>query len=66
MIGSEQDLVNPGSRLCLFTSVIYLYRYWWVKNGKPFEYSVYDKRITKQDGRGTLVITSPQAEDTGQ
>lgn len=41
-----------------------LYR--WQKNGKPFDWQVYDNRISQQPGRGTLVITSPRDEDIGQ
>ena len=41
-------------------------RYRWEKNGKPFNWQVYDNRISQQPGRGSLVITNPQAEDTGE
>ncbi|KAK6624567.1 hypothetical protein RUM44_011426 [Polyplax serrata] len=41
-------------------------KYRWIKNGKPFEYQVYDNRMSQQPGRGTLVITSPRDEDLGQ
>jgi len=40
--------------------------YRWEKNGKPFNWQVYDNRISEQPGRGTLVITSPKTEDIGQ
>lgn len=40
--------------------------YRWIKNGKPFEYQVYDNRMSQQPGRGTLVITTPRDEDLGQ
>jgi len=40
--------------------------YTWEKNGKPFNWQVYDERISQQPGRGTLVITSPKTEDIGQ
>jgi len=40
--------------------------YRWEKNGKEFNWQVYDNRISKQPGRGTLVITSPKTEDIGQ
>lgn len=40
--------------------------YRWIKNGKPFEWAVYDDRMTVQPGRGTLVITKPREEDIGQ
>jgi len=40
--------------------------YRWVKNGKPFEYQVYDDRMSQQPGRGTLVITSPRDDDIGE
>jgi len=40
--------------------------YRWEKNGKPFNWQVYSNRISEQPGRGTLIITSPRTEDTGQ
>lgn len=40
--------------------------YTWRKNGKPYDWQVYDDRISQQPGRGTLVITSPRDEDIGQ
>jgi len=40
-------------------------RYRWVKNGKPFQWQAYDDRMAQQDGRGTLVVTSPRNEDIG-
>ncbi|CAL4060819.1 unnamed protein product [Meganyctiphanes norvegica] len=40
--------------------------YRWMKNGKEFDWQTYDKRISQQPGRGTLVITSPRDEDLGQ
>ena len=42
-----------------------LFRYTWQKNGKPYDWQVYDDRISQQPGRGTLVITSPRDEDIG-
>ncbi|XP_028040488.1 neuroglian-like isoform X2 [Bombyx mandarina] len=41
-------------------------KYKWIKNGKSFEYSSYDNRISQQTGRGTLVISKPKEEDLGQ
>ncbi|XP_060803660.1 neuroglian [Amyelois transitella] len=41
-------------------------KYRWIKNGKPFEYSSYDNRISQQSGRGTLVVVKPRDEDLGQ
>ncbi|KAM3958602.1 neuroglian-like [Aphomia sociella] len=41
-------------------------KYRWVKNGKPFEYTSYDNRISQQPGRGTLVVSKPRDEDLGQ
>lgn len=41
-------------------------KYRWIKNGKPFEYQVYDNRMSQQPGRGTLVITLPRDEDLGK
>ena len=45
--------------MCVF------YRYRWEKNGKEFNWQVYDNRISQQPGRGTLVITQPKREDIG-
>ena len=42
-----------------------IFRYSWQKNGKPYDWQVYDDRILQQPGRGTLVITSPRDEDIG-
>ena len=42
------------------------FRYTWQKNGKPYDWQVYDDRILQQPGRGTLVITSPRDEDIGK
>ncbi|CRL00919.1 CLUMA_CG014272, isoform A [Clunio marinus] len=41
-------------------------RYRWIKNGKHFDFTAYDDRITQQPGRGTLTITKPRDEDLGQ
>ncbi|KAL0850772.1 hypothetical protein ABMA28_006704 [Loxostege sticticalis] len=41
-------------------------KYRWIKNGKPFEYTSYDNRISQQPGRGTLVVSQPRDEDLGQ
>ncbi|KAF9816679.1 hypothetical protein SFRURICE_018559 [Spodoptera frugiperda] len=41
-------------------------KYRWIKNGKPFEYTSYDNRISQQSGRGTLVVSQPRDEDLGQ
>lgn len=53
------------STVTLLTRPSFL-RYRWIKNGKPFEYSSYDKRISQQPGRGTLYVTQPRDEDIGQ
>ena len=42
------------------------FSYTWQKNGKPYDWQVYDDRILQQPGRGTLVITSPRDEDIGK
>lgn len=44
----------------------FAYRYKWIKNGKPFQYTSYDNRISQQPGRGTLVVSKPMDEDLGQ
>ena len=44
---------------------LFSFRYTWRKNGKPYDWQVYDDRISQQPGRGTLVITSPRDEDIG-
>ena len=50
----------------IFTKLLFLiFRYSWQKNGKPYDWQVYDDRILQQPGRGTLVITSPRDEDIG-
>ncbi|XP_018915521.1 neuroglian isoform X2 [Bemisia tabaci] len=41
-------------------------KYRWIKNGKNFNWQVYDTRISQQPGRGTLVVTNPKEEDLGQ
>ncbi|KAL7648874.1 UNVERIFIED_CONTAM: hypothetical protein RMT77_000794 [Armadillidium vulgare] len=41
-------------------------KYTWNKNGKTYDWQIYDDRISQQPGRGTLVITSPREEDLGQ
>ena len=46
-------------------SLLLRFRYSWTKNGKPYDWQVYDDRISQQPGRGTLVITSPRNEDIG-
>ena len=43
-----------------------LFRYSWKKDGRPFDWTVYNDRITQQAGRGTLVIKSPRDEDVGK
>ena len=40
-------------------------KYRWTKNGKLFQWQTYDQRISSQEGRGTLVISSPREEDLG-
>ena len=52
--------------LTMCTTHVTICRYKWQKNGKPFEWQVYDKRISQQPGRGTLVVTSPKTEDIGK
>lgn len=39
--------------------------YTWKKNGIDFNYVAYDKRITQQPRRGSLVFTKPQSMDEG-
>ena len=52
---------------CYFHHFLFFlfFRYTWQKNGKPYDWQVYDDRISQQPGRGTLVITSPRDEDIG-
>lgn len=63
-------VLKACSRVSSFVDLINLeivvVRYRWIKNGKPFEYSSYDNRISQQAGRGTLVISAPRDEDLGQ
>ncbi|RWS06138.1 neuronal cell adhesion molecule-like protein [Dinothrombium tinctorium] len=37
----------------------------WIKNGLPFDYVAYDKRISQTQKRGTLVFTKPDSVDEG-
>ncbi|XP_022649065.1 neuroglian-like [Varroa jacobsoni] len=39
--------------------------YEWIKNGRVFDYVSYDKRISKQPKRGTLIFTKPDDVDEG-
>jgi neuronal cell adhesion protein len=48
------------------TLIPFSFSYRWEKNGHPFDWQVYDDRISQQPGRGTLVITSPRDEDIGE
>lgn len=41
-------------------------KYYWIKNGKPFNWQTYDDRISQQKGRGTLSILKPSDVDLGQ
>jgi hypothetical protein len=52
--------------LCVTISFSLCTRYSWNKDGKPFDWKLYDDRITQQPGRGTLVIKSPRDEDIGK
>lgn len=40
-------------------------KYTWKKNGVEFDYVAYDKRISQQPKRGTLVFTRPDQVDEG-
>jgi len=40
-------------------------KYRWIKNGLEFDYVAYDKRISQQPRRGTLVFTKPDSVDEG-
>ncbi|XP_071743212.1 neuroglian isoform X5 [Lepeophtheirus salmonis] len=40
--------------------------YRWEKNGEPYDWQVYDERISQQPGRGTFLITKPRDEEIGQ
>ena len=40
-------------------------KYRWIKNGIEFDYVAYDKRISQQPRRGTLVFTRPDHVDEG-
>ncbi|XP_050313304.1 neuroglian isoform X2 [Anthonomus grandis grandis] len=41
-------------------------KYYWMKNGKKFDWQAYDDRISQQTGRGTLAISRPAEVDIGQ
>lgn len=36
-----------------------------MKNGKNFDWQVYNNRIIQQPGLGSLIITKPRDEDIG-
>ena len=55
-----------SSKICWNWGKMCCCRYRWEKNGKPFNWQVYDNRMSKQRGRGTLVIVSPRTEDIGK
>ena len=59
-------LLVPIYAMQNFNFYIKFCRYTWEKNGKPYDWQVYDDRISQQPGRGTLVITSPRDEDIGK
>ena len=40
-------------------------KYFWKKNGIDFDYVAYDKRISQQPKRGTLVFGKPESIDEG-
>jgi hypothetical protein len=68
---SGSDVLVPGKRAEIVSDNfvcdnIDLSRYRWEKNGKEFNWQVYDNRISQQPGRGTLVITQPKREDIGK
>lgn len=59
--------LNVNEKILNFAiSFYYNFRYRWIKNGKHFDFTAYDDRITQQPGRGTLTITKPRDEDLGQ
>ena len=49
-----------------FLTNFFLQRYSWTKDGEPFDWIVFNDRMTQQPGRGTLVIKSPRDEDEGK
>jgi len=52
--------------LCLKKLSFEIFRYSWTKDGKPFDWTYFNDRMTQQPGRGTLVIKSPRDEDVGK
>ena len=41
-------------------------RYFWTKDGKAFDWILFNDRMTQRAGSGTLVIKSPREEDVGK
>ena len=51
----------------LFKVFFFLYkRYSWTKDGKNFDWILFNDRMTQRAGSGTLVIKSPRDEDVGK
>ena len=49
--------------------VVFLFlhiRYFWTKDGKAFDWILFNDRMTQRAGSGTLVIKSPREEDVGK
>ena len=47
--------------------VLFLHiRYFWTKDGKAFDWILFNDRMTQRAGSGTLVIKSPREEDVGK
>ena len=47
----------------LHTFLYFSYR--WLKNGKDFNFQVFDPRISQIPGQGTLIFNMPRPEDEG-
>ena len=46
-----------------FQTLYFSYR--WLKNGKDFNFQVFDPRISQMPGQGTLIFNMPRPEDEG-
>ena len=64
------NLYNVSKKSLSFVKVVlFLFlhiRYFWTKDGKAFDWILFNDRMTQRAGSGTLVIKSPREEDVGK
>ena len=64
------NLYNVSKKVGHFVKVVlFLFlhiRYFWTKDGKAFDWILFNDRMTQRAGSGTLVIKSPREEDVGK